>query len=177
MLLSKVLTRISWSLLVVLLLQVLMKSLFPKSVNATLVSRRILLSTVQGFYTNQRQKQEQKKALLIVYSSHKFYLQEICFCFCLPNFNDDKLIIFNSGRASSSPILDLFITFLSVGSKEYLSKVKQRKEHFKLLKIGLTEIAEKFHLKVLETPGNSISIGNFPFFNSLLLKFINRKQS
>jgi len=63
------------------------------------------------------------------------------------------------GRASSSPILDLFITFLSVGSKEYLLKVKQRKEHFKLLKTGLTDIAHKFHLKVLETPGNSISIG------------------
>lgn len=63
------------------------------------------------------------------------------------------------GRASSSPILDLFITFLSVGSKEYLLKVKQRKEHFKLLKDGLTEIASKFQLKVLETPGNTISIG------------------
>lgn len=62
------------------------------------------------------------------------------------------------GRASSSPILDLFITFLSVGSKDYLSKIKERKEHFKLLKIGLTEIATKFHLRVLETPGNSISI-------------------
>ena len=71
------------------------------------------------------------------------------------------LFFIHSGRASSSPILDLFITFLSVGSKDYLSKIKERKEHFKLLKIGLTEIATKFHLRVLETPGNSISIGIF----------------
>ena len=47
-----------------------------------------------------------------------------------------------------------------MGSTKYLSLVRERKEHFKQLRIGLTEVAIKFGLRILETPGNSISIGN-----------------
>ncbi|XP_032783680.2 O-phosphoseryl-tRNA(Sec) selenium transferase isoform X1 [Daphnia magna] len=63
------------------------------------------------------------------------------------------------GRASSSPIVDLFITLLSLGSKEYKTLARERKHLFQLLKEGLAMIASRFGLRVLDTPGNSISIG------------------
>ena len=68
-------------------------------------------------------------------------------------------LFFSSGRASSSPILDLFITFLSIGSRKYVDLVKKRKALFQTLKDGLSAVATKHGLRVLHTPGNSISIG------------------
>lgn len=65
----------------------------------------------------------------------------------------------NLGRASSSPIIDLFITLLSLGSKEYISLVKERKQLYQELKEGLAKVASRFGQRVLETPGNNISIG------------------
>ena len=67
--------------------------------------------------------------------------------------------LFLSGRASSSPIIDLFITLLSLGSKEYISLVKERKQLYQSLKEGLVKVAAQFGQRILDTPGNSISIG------------------
>jgi O-phospho-L-seryl-tRNASec:L-selenocysteinyl-tRNA synthase len=62
------------------------------------------------------------------------------------------------GRASSSPILDLFITLLSIGSEKYIAFVRERKELHAKLRDGMASVASKFGLRVLDTPGNSISV-------------------
>lgn len=43
------------------------------------------------------------------------------------------------GRASISPILDLFITLLQMGKKTLLELVSTQKQNFKILKQKLTE--------------------------------------
>ena len=63
------------------------------------------------------------------------------------------------GRASSSPIIDLFITLLSLGSKKYITLVRERKQLYQELKDGLSKVASRFGQRILDTPGNSISIG------------------
>jgi O-phospho-L-seryl-tRNASec:L-selenocysteinyl-tRNA synthase len=66
-----------------------------------------------------------------------------------------------TGRASSSPVIDLFITLLSLGSKEYISLVKERKQLFQSLRDGLVKVAAQFGQRILDTPGNSISLGMY----------------
>lgn len=63
------------------------------------------------------------------------------------------------GRASSSPVIDLFITLLSLGSTKYLSLVKERKQLHQELKDGLARLALSFGQRLLVTPGNPISVG------------------
>eukprot|EP00049_Salpingoeca_infusionum_P001152 m.45598 g.45598 ORF g.45598 m.45598 type:complete len:507 (-) comp10891_c1_seq1:3571-5091(-) len=62
------------------------------------------------------------------------------------------------GRASGSPVLDLFITMLSLGSKGYKALVKERKENFAYLTTQLKEFAASVGERVLSTPGNKISL-------------------
>ena len=45
------------------------------------------------------------------------------------------------GRASAAPIMDLFITLLSMGELNFKKLLKERKENFKLLQQGLESIA------------------------------------
>ena len=66
---------------------------------------------------------------------------------------------FYPGRASMSPTLDVLITLLSMGSATYRSLLAERKECFSYLKTQLSLIAQKYGEKVLETPGNPISLG------------------
>ncbi|GLV31937.1 Sec synthetase [Carabus blaptoides fortunei] len=63
------------------------------------------------------------------------------------------------GRASSSPTLDAFITLLNIGQNGYRSLVKQREVLYIYLREKLSEIAEKYGERILETPNNPISIG------------------
>ena len=63
------------------------------------------------------------------------------------------------GRASISPILDLFITLLSMGQNGLKSLLKQRKDIYNYLYQQLTELAIKYNEKILITPNNPISIG------------------
>jgi len=63
------------------------------------------------------------------------------------------------GRASMSPVLDLFITLLSLGERGYRRLLDERMRLLPLLSAGLGVVAAKFQLKVLSTPGNTISMG------------------
>jgi O-phospho-L-seryl-tRNASec:L-selenocysteinyl-tRNA synthase len=71
----------------------------------------------------------------------------------------EKLAKFYPGRASSSQSLDLLITMLSMGSDTYRNLLAQRKECFEYLKQQLTKVGDEFNERVLETPGNTISLG------------------
>ena len=62
------------------------------------------------------------------------------------------------GRASAAPIIDLFITFLSMGETTFKRLLKERKENFKTLLTGLELVASKYNEKVLVTKNNKISI-------------------
>ncbi|KAL5471528.1 hypothetical protein EMCRGX_G029652 [Ephydatia muelleri] len=63
------------------------------------------------------------------------------------------------GRASMSPVLDTFITLLSLGSDGFGKLRTERKETFECLVKGLREVAEKHGERLLNTPTNTISIG------------------
>lgn len=63
------------------------------------------------------------------------------------------------GRASAAPILDLFITLLSLGKNGLQRILEQRKENTKFLKEKLQEIAHKYKERLLNTPNNNISMG------------------
>jgi hypothetical protein len=79
-----------------------------------------------------------------------------------------------TGRASSSPIIDLFITLLSLGSTKYIALVKERKELHQKLREGLAKVALRFGQRVLDTPGNAISVGNLkPEIEILLNSVVN----
>ena len=62
------------------------------------------------------------------------------------------------GRASISPILDLFISFLEMGKNKYKELIKERKEKYKILIKKMEIIANKYGEKVLAMNGNKISI-------------------
>jgi O-phospho-L-seryl-tRNASec:L-selenocysteinyl-tRNA synthase len=61
------------------------------------------------------------------------------------------------GRASVSPIVDLFVTFLSMGVSGLKGLLKQRKEVATYLKAELTKLAGKHAERVLESKSNHIS--------------------
>ncbi|XP_045104724.1 O-phosphoseryl-tRNA(Sec) selenium transferase-like [Portunus trituberculatus] len=63
------------------------------------------------------------------------------------------------GRASVSPVLDLFITLLSMGVQGYTSLMTQRSEHMDYLRTRLREVADSFDLQLLLTQNNPISTG------------------
>ncbi|XP_069195143.1 O-phosphoseryl-tRNA(Sec) selenium transferase isoform X2 [Procambarus clarkii] len=62
------------------------------------------------------------------------------------------------GRASSSPIVDLFITLLSMGMKGYKQLLTERKELKMLLTTQMEMVAQKHGLRVLSTKNNPISV-------------------
>ena len=61
------------------------------------------------------------------------------------------------GRASMSPILDVFITLLEMGRSGYRNILSTQKENFKTLLSGLEELAERTNTKVLAHNGISIA--------------------
>ena len=62
------------------------------------------------------------------------------------------------GRASASPLIDVLITLLSMGKDEYVRLLKERKENYVYLKQRLSECALKYGERLLEVPGNPISM-------------------
>ena len=62
------------------------------------------------------------------------------------------------GRASISPIIDLFITFLEMGKNKYKALIKERKEKYDILIKKMEKIAIKFGEKIIAMNGNKISI-------------------
>ncbi|KAL6072106.1 O-phosphoseryl-tRNA(Sec) selenium transferase, variant 4 [Balamuthia mandrillaris] len=63
------------------------------------------------------------------------------------------------GRASASPVLDLFITLLSLGRNGYSRLLKERKENFGYFTSKLSEFASEHGERLLQTPNNPISFG------------------
>ena len=59
------------------------------------------------------------------------------------------------GRASISPILDLFITFLEVGKRKWRLYLKERKHHYDYL---ISELEKINGVHVLKIPTNQISV-------------------
>ena len=64
------------------------------------------------------------------------------------------------GRASGGPIVDLFLTLIEMGELRLRSLLRERKDNFTFLKEQLTECLSEFNERVLETPGNKISIAS-----------------
>jgi|EP00945_MAST-04E_sp_MAST-4E-sp1_P007511 O-phospho-L-seryl-tRNASec:L-selenocysteinyl-tRNA synthase len=63
-----------------------------------------------------------------------------------------------AGRASMSPILDVFITMLSMGRSGWKKMLKSRKELFTYAQEKLGSAFARFYAPVLKTRGNSVSI-------------------
>ena len=62
------------------------------------------------------------------------------------------------GRASISPLLDLFISFLEMGKNKYKELINDRKEKYKKLIKKIEGVANKYGEKVVELNNNKISI-------------------
>ena len=62
------------------------------------------------------------------------------------------------GRASMSPLLDVAITLLSLGSRGWADLLTQREELFGYLKAQISSFASQRGERVLHTPGNPISV-------------------
>lgn len=62
------------------------------------------------------------------------------------------------GRATSSPVIDLFITLLSMGQSGYSQLLEDRKKVYEYFKSQLKILASSFGEHIVETPGNQISI-------------------
>lgn len=63
------------------------------------------------------------------------------------------------GRASISPILDVFISFLEIGKDKYIELIKERKEKYKVLWNKMEIVAKKYNERLLCMKNNKISIG------------------
>ena len=64
-----------------------------------------------------------------------------------------------AGRASSSPLVDLFITLLSMGLNGYTKLLKERTAMLENFPKRFEAIASKYGERVLECKGNTISFG------------------
>ncbi|KAI9209895.1 soluble liver antigen/liver pancreas antigen [Polychytrium aggregatum] len=62
------------------------------------------------------------------------------------------------GRASMSPVMDLFITLLSMGSSGYKDLLAERKIMYNTLRHKLQVFAERHQTWLLDTPRNDISL-------------------
>jgi len=71
----------------------------------------------------------------------------------------DKLAKLYPGRASISPILDVFCTLISMGEKKWRRLQKEREEMYPFFKSRLKEVADAVGERLLETPTNPISLG------------------
>ena len=63
------------------------------------------------------------------------------------------------GRANASPILDLFITLLSMGISGYQTLLKKRQMLVEYFQEKMLEVADKYGERLLDTKGNTISYG------------------
>jgi hypothetical protein len=75
----------------------------------------------------------------------------------LPSFIDAISGMY-PGRASSSPIVDLFITLLSMGELRYKALLQERQARYALLLEGLQSIAARYGERIIPSQTNTISI-------------------
>lgn len=64
-----------------------------------------------------------------------------------------------AGRASSAPVLDLFITLLSMGMNGYSRLLKERAQVLEDFRKNLKDVAEKYGERLMDCPSNTISFG------------------
>lgn len=64
-----------------------------------------------------------------------------------------------AGRASSAPILDLFITLLSMGLQGYKDLLAERTQILEGFVVKFQELATKYGERVIHCPANTISFG------------------
>jgi O-phospho-L-seryl-tRNASec:L-selenocysteinyl-tRNA synthase len=62
------------------------------------------------------------------------------------------------GRASLSPLLDLFITLLEMGKNKYKFLIQDRKNKYTIFKEAMKKLAAEFDEKIIENPNNKISL-------------------
>ena len=62
------------------------------------------------------------------------------------------------GRASIAPILDMFITLLSMGQKGYIELLKERTRLVPIFREGLQRVLTSHGLTILPSAGNTISM-------------------
>ena len=70
----------------------------------------------------------------------------------------EKINKFYPGRASSSPLMDLFLTYLQCGEINFKSLLQERKANYTYLKEQLQKVAEAHGERVLEVKSNRISM-------------------
>lgn len=70
----------------------------------------------------------------------------------------DEIAKTYAGRASGAPVLDLFITLLSMGKRGIQRLLAERKEMMAYLSIKMAEVASQFGERVLQTPGNPVRL-------------------
>jgi len=66
----------------------------------------------------------------------------------------DKVSSLYPGRASMSPVLDLFMTLLSLGAAGWRGLLQERKKNAEWFQERLTQVAEREGLRVLRCPAN-----------------------
>jgi O-phospho-L-seryl-tRNASec:L-selenocysteinyl-tRNA synthase len=85
------------------------------------------------------------------------------------------------GRASVAPILDLFITLLSMGETGYRNLLEERKRNLTVFQMKLSEFCGRHSLSMIASPRNSISFAvninhlphhqkSYTFFGSMLFQ-------
>eukprot|EP00470_Lotharella_oceanica_P010431 CAMPEP_0170197510 /NCGR_PEP_ID=MMETSP0040_2-20121228/66579_1 /TAXON_ID=641309 /ORGANISM="Lotharella oceanica, Strain CCMP622" /LENGTH=251 /DNA_ID=CAMNT_0010447199 /DNA_START=54 /DNA_END=809 /DNA_ORIENTATION=- len=62
------------------------------------------------------------------------------------------------GRASMSPIMDVFLTLITMGESGWTSLLKERKQNTAYFRKKLAEVAAKYGERLLETEANPISL-------------------
>lgn len=77
---------------------------------------------------------------------------------CKPSLTDAVAKSY-PGRASIAPSLDVLITLLSLGESGWLEKLAEREDTFEYMRTELQKTVAKHGERLLETPGNPISMG------------------
>ena len=97
---------------------------------------------------------------LIISSTDKNFMVPVGGAFVYSSNADmiEKLKKNYPGRASISPLLDLFISFLEMGKNKYKKLISDRKDKYKILIKKMGEIAEKYGEKIVSLNNNKISI-------------------
>jgi O-phospho-L-seryl-tRNASec:L-selenocysteinyl-tRNA synthase len=96
----------------------------------------------------------------VIQSTDKNFMVPVGGAVVISQYNEviDQISKTYAGRASASPITDLFITLLSMGTKTWKKLITERKQLYDYTKSKLSEFADKIGEKVIHTPGNTISL-------------------
>eukprot|EP00340_Litonotus_pictus_P005528 CAMPEP_0170528808 /NCGR_PEP_ID=MMETSP0209-20121228/14259_1 /TAXON_ID=665100 ORGANISM="Litonotus pictus, Strain P1" /NCGR_SAMPLE_ID=MMETSP0209 /ASSEMBLY_ACC=CAM_ASM_000301 /LENGTH=378 /DNA_ID=CAMNT_0010820211 /DNA_START=615 /DNA_END=1751 /DNA_ORIENTATION=+ len=125
-----------------------------------------IINNAYGIYCTKiteeiKQSFKQGEVTCVVSSTDKNLLVPVGGAFIYSDKNSfiDKVCANYAGRASVSPIVDVFITLLEMGKLEYKLMMKERVSLFNKTLLGMKAIAEGFGERILATEkGNRISM-------------------